>query len=97
MRNRFDDSNELTIKHQQIDSARMYVGGKTEELLGDVMGEEKSIASLRVASKVRIVISHFSRIVLSHTHTHTGKSMVRRSLSSWSEKTIGGFSESAQE
>ncbi len=68
MRNRFDDSNELTIKHQQIDSARMYVGGKTEELLGDVMGEEKSIASLRVASKVRRSISlHTNR---SHTHTH---------------------------
>ena len=63
--------------------------------VGDVMGEEKSIASLRVASKVRRSISlHTNR---SHTHTHTGKSMVRRSLESWSEKTIGGFSESAQE
>ena len=47
---------------KQIDSARMYVGGKTEELLGDVMEKEKSLANLRVASKANPWYGDLSRV-----------------------------------
>ena len=51
----------LSLGAPELDSARMYAGGKTEELIGEVLAEHGDDADLRrcaVASKARADHAH---------------------------------------